>query len=50
MATAIRETVMRIAIAIPALAPFAMGCEGRGVFVGLRTGAGDEAVEPIVLV
>lgn len=49
MPTAMRATVMRAAIALPALASFAMGCEGRGVSVGLRIGAGGEAVGRTVL-
>ena len=50
MTTAMRETVIRTAMAIPALAPFAMGCDGRGVSVGLRIGAGGEAFGPTMLV
>lgn len=44
------ETPMRTPIAIPALAPMAMGCAGNGVFVALSTGIGGEAIGRIVLV
>jgi len=50
MTTASRETAMRTATAMPALAPVAMGCAGTGVFVALSTGIGGEAVGMIMLV
>lgn len=49
MPAAMRATVMRTAIAIPALAPLAMGFDRRDVSVGLRTGAGGDALGRMVL-
>ena len=41
---------MKTAIAMPALAPLPMVCEGTGVFVALSTGIGAEAVGKLMLV